>query len=146
MEEAASLDRIIESDWRIALVDTAAPETLMEQCKRITLTTGRAIYGWNPDNGLYRLGVNHIFIPRTRTAMDVLSYINSSRHYGIYLLGGLGDALGKPAVERQLVNLATRSDGVRRLLLITGHGEEISPALEAHAVRLSLREQAQKVG
>lgn len=145
MEELASLDRVIESEFRIAAVDTDSPEQLLELCKRITITTGRAIYGWNPDNGLYRLGVNHIFIPRTRTPMDVIAYINSSRHYGIYLFGGLGEALSKPAIERQLINLATRDDGVRRLLLITGEAE-LPPALQQHVVRLNLRAQAQKVG
>ncbi len=145
MEEISSLEQLIESEHRVALIETASAEPIFEQFKRIALTTGRAIYGWNPEHGLYRLGVSHIFIPRTRTPVDVLAYISSSRHYGVYLLNDFGDALAKPAVQRQLQNIVEKADNVRRLVILTGQRMQPGSELAPHVVRLR-HQAAQQVG
>ena len=136
MEEMISIDQVIDSDSRIAVVQTAEPERLLGLFKRMTLTTGRAIYDWSPDNGLYRLGIEHIFIPRTRTAADVLAYIVSSRHYGIYLLRNFTNLLGSAEAQKQLVRLAEKQDNVRRLVFVVSEEAAIPAALQPFAARV----------
>jgi len=135
MEERQNLEQVIDSEYRIAVVDALEPDQLLAHFKRLTLTTGRAVYDWSPDHGLYRLGIEHIFIPRTRTHSDVLAYITSSRHYGIYLLRGFGDALERPAVARMLSKFIEKSDGVRRLIMLFGDDVKIPADALAHTVR-----------
>ncbi len=136
MEEAISLEKVIESDYAIALLETAEPERLLSLFKRLTLTTGRAIYDWSPEHGLYRLGIEHIFIPRTRAPADALAYILSSRHYGIYLLRNFESALAKPSIQTQLAQLAAKKDGVRRLALLLGENIAIPESLQGHIARV----------
>jgi hypothetical protein len=136
MDEKQNLEQIIDSDYGVAVLDTANPLELVSHLKRLTLTTGRAVYDWSSENGLYRLGIEHIFIPRTRTPVDVLAYITSSRHYGIYLLRDFNEALSRPAVERQLLKLLEKKDGVRRLVCLIGKANQLPATISLHATLL----------
>lgn len=147
MDEKQNLEQIIDSDYGVAVLDTANPVELVSHLKRLTLTTGRAVYDWSSENGLYRLGIEHIFIPRTRAPIDVLAYITSSRHYGIYLLRDFNEALGRPSVERQLLKLLEKKDGVRRLVCLIGKSNQLPAAIIPHAalLRWDARRQARTV-
>lgn len=136
MEENINMQKLIESGYRIALLNSAEPERVVSVFKRFTLTTGRAVYDWSPEHGLYRLGIEHIFIPRTRSPADALAYVLSSRHYGVYLLRGFKEAMAKRSIQRLLLQIAEKDDGVRRLLMVLGEEIEIPTALQGHAVRL----------
>ncbi len=136
MEERQNLEQVIDSDFRIAVVDTSEPDQLLAHFKRLSLTTGRAVYDWSAEHGLYRLGIEHIFIPRTRTPGDVLAYITSSRHFGIYLLRDFGGALDKPTVERQLAKFLEKQDGIRRLIVLFGTDVRVPASAAAHTVYL----------
>jgi hypothetical protein len=136
MNEAITLDQVIESDYRVAVLETGEADRLLSLFKRLTLTTGRAVYDWSPEHGLYRLGIEHIFIPRTRAPADALAYIASSRHYGIYLLRGFESALGKPSIQRQLTQLIEKSDGVRRLAILLGTRIQVPAALDENVARV----------
>lgn len=137
MDDKKNLEKIIESDQRVAVIETTDPLDLTAYMKRLTLTTGRAVYDWSAEHGLYRLGIEHIFIPRTRTPVDVLSYITSSRHYGIYLLRDFDEALQRPAVERQLHRLLEKQDSVRRLVVFVGNSVKLPSPLAMTTPRLS---------
>ncbi|RFA27747.1 hypothetical protein CAI21_14075 [Alkalilimnicola ehrlichii] len=131
-----SLDKLIDSPYRLAVLDTAEPERLLSLFKRQALTSGRAIYDWSPENGLYRLGIEHIFIPRTRAPADALAYVISSRHYGIYLLREFDIALGKPSIHRQLTQLLEKEDKIRRLVVFLGKDIEIPAVFDSYVARL----------
>ncbi len=136
MAESLSLANVIESDFRLAALETTGPDRVFDVFKRLTLTTGRAIYGWSPDNGLYRLGTERIFIPQTRSAGDALSYIAASRHYGIYLLRDLGQSLGKPSVQRAVHRILDKDDSVRRLGIMMDAHSDIPEPLRPHVARI----------
>lgn len=147
MDEKQNLEQIVNSEYRIAVLDTKDPAQAVTYFKRVTLTTGRAVYDWSPENGLYRLGIEHIFIPRTRVPVDVLAYITSSRHYGIYLLRSFEDSLAKPTVERQLAKLVEKQDGVRRLVFLVGHNIELPQSIQSSAAMIRWdAQQAAKAG
>lgn len=141
MQQTISMETVIDSDAPIAVFDTTDVDRVLGLFKRMTLTTGRAVYDWNPEHGLYRLGVEHIFIPRTRTPYDVLSYIAASRHYGIYVLRGLDSELQKPAIQTALRKFAEKKGNVRRLIILMGDNIQLPSGLSdvvvhvRHAVR-----------
>lgn len=130
MDATRTLQRIIDSNYRLAALDTPEIDRLLALFKRLTLSTGRAVYHWTRDNGLYRLGIEHIFIPRTRAPADVLAYISASRHYGIYLLDGFHSALGRASIQRTLADISGLDDDVRRLVVLIGDRLEIPPSLQ----------------
>lgn len=136
MVESLSLANVIESDFKLAALETDSPDRVIEVFKRLTLTTGRAVYGWSPDNGLYRLGTERIFIPQTRSVGDALSYIAASRHYGIYLLQHLGDNMGKPSVQRAIGRILDKEDGVRRLVIMVEQRCQVPAELRGQVVRI----------
>jgi hypothetical protein len=138
MQASQSLEQVISSDRRIALLETQEAAHYLTLFKRLTLTSGRAVYDWNPESGLYRLGIEHIFIPRTRTPADVLAYIASSRHYGVYLLRDIGTSLDTPSVQRQLLKLLEKQDGIKRLVFMLGENLALPASLSAHAVQVQL--------
>jgi hypothetical protein len=137
MDATRMLQRVIDSRYRLAALETTEGDRILGVFKRLTLTTGRAVYHWTPENGLYRLGIEHIFIPRTRAPADVLSYIAASRHYGIYLLYGFNNAL---------INSA--DDNVRRLVIMVGEQVDIPQTLrkDVAMIRHNVRPRVAQAG
>jgi len=129
MEATRIIQRVLDSNYHLAAIETDDSDRLIALFKRVTLTTGRAVYHWSADAGLYRLGVEHIFIPRTRTPADVLAYVSASRHYGVYLLQNFDTALHKASVQRLLDEIAGLDDGVKRLVILVGPRIDIPEGL-----------------
>lgn len=129
MEATRIIQRVLDSNYHLAAIETDESDRLIALFKRLTLTTGRAVYQWSADAGLYRLGVEHIFIPRTRAPADVLAYVSASRHYGIYLLQDFDNALGKASIQRMLDDIAGLDDGVKRLVILVGPSISIPESL-----------------
>lgn len=136
------LQRLIDSKYRVATLKTQEIDRLLAVFKRYSLTSGEAVYDWTPRSGLYRIGVEHIFIPRTRTPADALAYIAASRHYGIYLLRGFELALAKPSIQKALCSLCDTNDGVQRLVLLIGVDSYLPAALQDRVatIRHNVRE------
>lgn len=136
MDATGTLQRVIDSDVNIAILDTPETDRVLSLFKRLTLTTGRAVYDWTPDNGLYRLGIEHIFIPRTRAPADVIAYIAASRHYGIYLLRDFETALAKPSIQQALNTISAKDDGVRRLVILVGESLRLPDGINGRVARV----------
>lgn len=144
MDATNTLQRLLDSKYRVAALKTQEIDRLLALFKRYSLTTGQAVYDWTSRSGLYRVGVEHIFIPRTRTPADVLAYIAASRHYGIYLLRGFEPALAKPSIQKTLRGLCDADDGIRRLVLLIGEYSHIPATLQGRiaTIRHNVREHA----
>lgn len=142
MDAINTLQRLIDSKYRVAALKTQESARLLALFKRYSLTTGQAVYDWTPGSGLYRVGVEHIFIPRTRSPADVLAYITASRHYGIYLLRGFESALAKPSIQKALCDLDNTDDSIRCLVLLIGEYPHLPAALQSRiaTIRHNVRE------
>lgn len=142
MDAINTLQRVLDSKYRVAAIKTQETDRLLVLFKRYSLTTGQAVYDWTSWSGLYRVGVEHIFIPRTRTPVDVLAYIAASRHHGIYLLREFEPALGKPSIQKILYNLCDLDHKIPRLVLLIGEYLHIPPALQERiaTIRHNVRE------
>ena len=144
MDVTNTLQRVLDSTYRIAALQTQETDRLVGLFKRYALTTGQAVYDWTAQGGLCRIGVEPIIIPRTRTPTDVLAYIAASRHYSIYLLREFDSALTKPSIQNTLCSLSDIDDGVRRLMLLMGTYSHLPPALQERVatIRHFVRERA----
>lgn len=142
MDATNTLQRLIDSKYRVVALKTQETDRLLALFKRYSLTTGQAVYDWTPGSGLYRVGVEHIFIPQTRSPADVLAYITASRHYGIYLLRGFEPALAKPSIQKALCDLGGTGDNIRQLVLLIGEYPHLPEALRSRipTIRHNVRE------
>lgn len=141
MDATNMLQRVIDSQYRIAALKTQEADRLLALFKRYSLTTGQTVYDWTSRGGLYRIGAEHIFIPRTRAPKDVLAYIAASHHYSIYLLRGFEPALAKPSIQQALCRLCD-ADGIQCLVLLIGEYASIPAALQGRiaTIRHNVRE------
>ncbi|MDN5870028.1 MAG: hypothetical protein L0H73_04835 [Nitrococcus sp.] len=144
MDAAKLLQQVIDSSYRVATLKTQETDRLLGLFKRYSLMSGQAVYHWTAQSGLYRVGVEHILIPRTRTPADVLAYIAASRHYGIYLLQGFEPALAKPSIQKTVDGLCDADDAIQRLVLLIGEYWYIPTALQGRiaTVRHNVRDPA----
>jgi hypothetical protein len=136
MDAVRTLQRVIESDYRMAALETNDPERVVGLFKRLALTTGRATYHWQPESGLYRIGAEHILIPRTRSPDDLLSYVQAARHFGVYVIEGFDNAMGRGSIQRQLLNIVNKDDDVRRLMLFMGDRVRVPEGLHPYTATL----------
>ncbi|MCS4505024.1 hypothetical protein KBTX_01571 [wastewater metagenome] len=136
MDAARAVERIIGSGYRLASIHTTDGDRLVALFKRLTLTTGRAVYHWRAGAGLYRLGIEHILIPRTRTPSEVLSYIRASRHFGIYVLEGFDEALRRQSVADDLTAIADGAGDTQRLVVFVGEAPPMPASLEGRVARV----------
>lgn len=134
-----TLQKVVDSEYRAGAVETTDPGRVLAAFKRYSLTTGRAVYAWSPDGGLYRLGNERVFVPHTRSFTDALGYIAASRHYGIYLMQETHGALSKPSAQRALQRILTRDDDVRRLVLFVGDEITIPDEFRGQIARIRHR-------
>lgn len=141
-----TLQKVVDSDYRAGVVETTDAERVLGAFKRYSLTTGRAVYAWSPDGGLYRLGNERVFVPHTRSFTDALGYIAASRHYGIYLMQESHAALSKPSAQRALQRILTREDDVRRLVLFVGDQVTIPDDLRGQMARIRHRPRESESG
>ncbi len=136
MDAERTLQRVIESDYRMAALETSDTERVLGLFKRLALTTGRATYHWQSESGLYRIGAEHILIPRTRTPDDLLSYVQAARHYGVYVIEGFDNPLGRASIQRQLHKIVNKDDDVHRLVLFMGDRIRVPDGLRPYTTVL----------
>ncbi len=139
-----TIEQLVELNYRLCAVETPEPERIVELFRRLNAATGRAIYVWRHERGLYRLGAEQILIPRTGQAMDVLTYINASKHYGVYILSEFSPFLDNKPVEKALTTLVSPDNPVHRLMIVVGQYADLPAALDDAAVRIrhSMRQRA----
>ncbi|MDZ7810067.1 MAG: hypothetical protein U5L11_07775 [Arhodomonas sp.] len=129
MDAAGIVDKVLESGYRLARIETGQPERLVAVFRRLPQESGRSVYHWRPGCGLSRLAVEPILIPRTQTPPDAIAYIRASRHPGVYLLEGFGGALERPSIAGQLAEFATGEEVAGVLILLIGEYLPLPEAL-----------------
>ncbi|THB68081.1 MAG: hypothetical protein D6B27_03390 [Gammaproteobacteria bacterium] len=136
MSNILAFQKIVNSNYILAAIDSTEGERIRELLLGFSVKMGRALYYWAPDNGLYRLGMNHIRIPRTETPFRALSYIENSNNYGIYLIEDHQMFLNKEAINTELLKIAAKEDRVKRLIIFIGENIEIPQLLSPIFLRI----------
>lgn len=114
----STLQKIADSSYTLAGIESDKPFRIRELFHRFSIETGCAVYEWIEDIGLRRIGFEHISIPKTRTPEDVLAYILTARHFGIYLFSEFSANMGSKEMRRLMLQINAKDDGVRRLLVL----------------------------
>ena len=125
MANLAILQKLVDSSHRFVSIETDAPERIVEMFHRFNIETGCAVYDWNNNSGLNRIGFEHILIPRTKTSSEILSYIATARHFGIYLIKTPKEFLSGVSSSQQITDIYCKTDSVKRLIVFIGNSHEI---------------------
>jgi hypothetical protein len=136
VDELRYIQRLVDSNFRLAAIETRDKARIIGLFRALSRATGKAVYCWSAEEGLYRLDAEHVSIPQTRRLAGALDYIESSIHYGIYLLPGINAPLRQPEITNAVRRAATGSDRVQRLVVMVDKALELPTALAPVTARL----------
>ena len=136
MDPIETIERIIESRFRIAALATHSPERARRVFEELARRTGRAVYVWEHDVGLQRLGGAYEPIPSTGSLRGALDYVASTVHFGVYLLPGVRAELGDPRIEDGLWRIVRGPERTRRLVVLMDQDPALPRRLVPFAVRI----------
>ena len=131
-----ALQKLTDSNYRLAAIETVDNERILEMFKRFNMETGWAVYEWDSAHGLNRLGFEHIFIPKTKSPKEIIKYILNARHFGIYLLFDYSRHLDDKETEEILSKIALKNDGIRRLVVFIDTNVHFSDRLKSMSVKI----------
>lgn len=102
MDYLDQLDKMFDAEYRLVTIETEEPQRVEELISQLSRFSNKAYYHSRPGQALYRFGASHIEIPRTIEPKDVLSHIDISRHFGVYILQDFHPALENRQLIQQL--------------------------------------------
>lgn len=111
------LDQMLDANFRIVSIETYDPERVTDLFTQLTRFSNKAFYLWQPDTALHRIGASHITIPRTGSAREVLTHIESSKHFGVYILRDFNKSLEDEKNIQSLIKIAAGEIGKVVVLL-----------------------------
>lgn len=136
MASASVLKKLVESETQLVSIETDDIRRISDILWKLSMSMGWALYNWSQTNGLYRIGMDHIFIPRTDTPAGMLNYILRSNHFGIYLLQNFNQHINNPNIQKMIYSIAEKDDGIRRLLVLLDEKAVIPTTLEEYILRI----------
>ncbi|HKK06301.1 MAG TPA: hypothetical protein VKA50_10675 [Gammaproteobacteria bacterium] len=134
MDYLSQFEKILEGNYRIISLETYDIERMIDMFTRLSRFTNKAIYQWQPEQGMHRIGANHIIIPRTQDPKNVLEHIDASTHFGVFILRDFNEALTHKENVGLLNHIATAGDTHRVVVLLSEH-VELPEALKPYTLR-----------
>lgn len=144
MANMQSIVKLLDSKIRLAGMETDNAKRVMELFSKFNLDSGVAVYNWSPEHGFYRLGIEHIFIPKTRMPSEALNYIANSRHYGVYLMSGFADKLEMPSLQKILTKISTQEVENEKLAVFIDDNIQVPEALASYMAKINYRPGAEQ--
>ncbi len=144
MANVSAIQKLVQSKYQLAAIETNDSSRIKELLLEFSIKMGGALYYWSVNNGLYRLGMNHILIPRTETAIKAINYISNSNHFGIYLFEDYQEYFNKENINIMLLKVAAKDDNIRRLIVFAGKELTIPQLLTPIMLRVKHGVQVQK--
>lgn len=134
MDYLSQFEKILEANYRLITLETEDTERMIDMFTRLSRFTNKAIYQWRPEQGMHRIGANHIIIPRTQEPKHVLAHIDASTHYGVFILRDFNDALAVKENVNLLQHIATAGDA-HRVVVLLGEHIALPDALKPYTLR-----------
>ena len=107
MDYLNQLEKILESKYRLISIESYDTERVLDLFLQLSRFSSKAFYLANPNEGMARMGASHITIPRTQTVKEQLEHIESSKHYGVFILRDIGEELEDSKNIKLLKEIAT---------------------------------------
>jgi len=101
------LDQMLDANFRIVSIETYDPERVTDLFTQLSRFSNKAFYLWQGEQGLHRIGAAHITIPRTSTARELLTHIDASKHFGVYVLRDFNSSLEDDKNIQALMKIAS---------------------------------------
>ena len=101
------LDQMLDANFRIVSIETYDPERVTDLFTQLSRFSNKAFYLWQPSQSLHRIGASHITIPRTTTARELLTHVESSKHFGVYVLRDFNELLQDDKNIQSLMKIAS---------------------------------------
>ncbi len=119
------INKLTEQSYPIVYFETLRSVHIVELFKNLSLCSSKAIYHWQPDTGMYRMDANHIMIPRTIDAEDVLNTIDSMAHFGVFVLTGFNDHVKDRKVVSILKKVSSTHRANPKMIILLGNNIDI---------------------
>jgi len=121
MEEYLNpLEKILDSDYRIIAMESYEVDHVCELFLELSRLSKKPFYLAQPEQPLFRLGASHISIPKTKLPEDLMEHIESSQHFGIYILRSYTEILEDEDIVEDLINIAT-GDTHKIVVMVAEH-------------------------
>ena len=101
------LDQMLDANFRLVSIETYDPERVTDLFTQLSRFSNKAFYLWQPDTGLHRIGASHITIPRTSSARELMTHIEGSKHFGVYILRDFNKSLEDDKNIQSLMKIAS---------------------------------------
>lgn len=133
MNYLQQLEKVLDTPYKLMSMETYDTDRVGEVLTLLGRFSHKPIYMHLPNEGMHRLGAAHITIPRTRTAHEVLEYIDKTPHYSIYILRNFNEALEDKKIVDKLRKIGTGSP--RKLVILLSEYIELPPQLKPYVMR-----------
>ena len=127
------LDQMLDANFRIVSIETYDPERVATLFTQLSRFSNKAFYLWDEAEGLHRIGASHIKIPRTATARELLAHIESSKHFGVYILRDFNGPLADEKHIQQLLKIA--SGDVNKVVVLLSDFIDLPKSLKPFTLR-----------
>ncbi len=133
MDYLNQLEKILESKYRLLSIESYDTDRVLDLFVQLSRFSNKAFYLGKPDQGLHRVGASHITIPRTQTATEQLEHINSSKHFGIFILRNFEEKLDDKKNIALLKEIATGENA--KVVVLLSEYLEIPRVLKPYVLR-----------
>lgn len=127
------LDQMLDANFRIVSIETYDPERVTDLFTQLSRFSNKAFYLWQPTQALHRIGASHITIPRTTTARELLTHIESSKHFGVYILRDFNQSLEDEKNIQALMKIA--SGDVSKVVVLLSDFIDLPKGLKPFTLR-----------
>lgn len=127
------LDQMLDAEYRLVTIESDDIDRVLELFAQLTRFSNKAFYFWQNNSGMHRLGASHITLPHTQSISDILTHIENSKHYGVYLLDDFNNLLKNKEIVSRLRNLA--EDEYEKVIILLGDHIQLPKSLKQHTLR-----------
>jgi len=127
------LDQMLDAEYRLVTIESDDIERVLDLFTQLTRFSNKAFYFWKNNAGMHRLGASHITLPHTQSANDILTHIENSKHYGVYLLDDFNILLKDKEIVARLKNLA--EDEYEKVIILLGEHIQLPKSLKNNTLR-----------
>jgi len=127
------LDQMLDAEYRLVTIESDDIERVLELFTQLTRFSNKAFYFWKSNSGMHRLGASHITLPHTQSASDILTHIENSKHYGVYLLDDFNVLLKDKEIVSRLKSMA--EDEYEKVIILLGENIQLPKSLKQYTLR-----------
>ncbi len=133
MNYLQQLEKILETRFKLVTIETYDTDRVNELFTELSRFSNKAFYMSYPNQGMHRIGAAHITIPRTESPVALLEHIDSTQHYGVYILRDFNEAMEDRKIVQLLKKIATGTS--RKLVILLGEYIDLPKELKPYTLR-----------